>query len=277
MNLLFSINDSFTQPLLTTLYSIFVNTPNTSFDVYVLQKEELQENDLIDKYCQTLNMTYHPIIVGENMFEEAPASERWPESIYYRLLAHTLLPEEIDKILYLDADILCINNLSSLYTQDIEDYLYAASSHTRLEVTDTINRLRLGNSELKSYFNSGVLLMNLRLIRQEVQSADIFKFIKENKNFLLLPDQDVLNGLYGNKILPLADEKFNFDSRLQILYEIMSQAEYNFDWVINNTVILHFCGKDKPWKQQGRNSKFDVLYKHYLSLSKRLVSSIQGE
>ena len=273
MNLLFSINDRFTKPFLTTLYSIYVNTPQTDFDIYILQKEALKDNDLIHQYCQSLNMTYHPVIVGENIFEEAPASDRWPESIYYRLLAHNFLPETLDKILYLDADILCINNLSSLYMQDIEDYLYAASSHTRLEFTDTINRLRLGNHELASYYNSGVLLMNLDLIRQEVRSEAIFQFIQDNHNYLLLPDQDILNALYGDKVFPLADEIYNFDSRLPILYELLSQNEYNLDWVVNNTVILHFCGKDKPW-QEGRSTKFSFLYKHYQSLSTRLFQSL---
>lgn len=274
MNLLFSINDRFTRPLMTTLYSIYINTPQTHFDIYVLQKEALKDNDLINQYCQQLNMTYHPIIVGENHFEHAPASDRWPESIYYRLLAHNFLPDTLSKILYLDADILCINNLSSLYMHNIENHLYAASSHTRLELTDTINRLRLGNRELASYYNSGVLLMNLDLIRQEVESEAIFQFIKDNHNFLLLPDQDVLNALYGDKVMPLADEIYNFDSRLPILYEIMSQNEYNLDWVLNNTVLIHFCGKDKPW-QDGRSSKFSFLYKHYMSLSNRLIQSIQ--
>lgn len=274
MNLLFSISDNFTEPLLTTLLSIRVNTPNEAIDVYVLQKELLKEDLLIQNFCRSLDMNYHPLVVGDNIFKDAPASERWPESIYYRLLAHELLPKTLDKILYLDADILCVNNLLPLYNQDIDSYLYAAASHTRLEVTDTINRLRLGNQELDSYFNSGVLLMNLVNIRQTVQSESIYSFIQDNANKLLLPDQDILNGLYGDQILSLPDEIYNFDSRLPFLYEMMSQKEYNFDWVLNNTIILHFCGKEKPWTTQAKG-RFSILYKHYLSLTKRHVQSLQ--
>lgn len=276
MNLLFSISDNFTEPLLTTLFSIRNNTKEESYVVYVLQKEELKDNKLIHKFCQQLQMEYKPIIIGKNIFQNAPASERWPESIYYRLLAHEFLPSDLDKILYLDADVLCINDLSLLYNQNINDYLYAASSHTRLEVTDTINRLRLGNRELKSYFNSGVLLMNLTLIRQEVKSETIYNFIMENHDFLLMPDQDVLNGLYGDQILPLPDELYNFDSRLPFLYEIMSQKEISYDWIMDNTVILHFCGKNKPWNESER-SKFSVLYKHYYSQMKRVTNKITSK
>ena len=274
MNLLFSISDNFTEPLLTTLLSIRLNTPNEPLDIYVLQKELLEKDALIHKFCQSLDMRYYPLVVGDNIFKDAPANERWPESIYYRLLAHELLPKSLDKILYLDADILCINNLLPLYNQEIASFLYAAASHTRLEVTDMINRLRLGNQDLNSYFNSGVLLMNLVNIREHVQSERIYSFIKDNSNILLLPDQDVLNALYGEQILRLPDEIYNFDSRLPFLYELMSQREYNFDWVTNHTVILHFCGKEKPWEAQAKG-KFSVLYKHYHSLTKRRIDTLK--
>lgn len=118
--------------------------------------------------------------------------------------------------------------------------------------------------------------MNLTLIRQEVKSETIYNFIMENHDFLLMPDQDVLNGLYGDQILPLPDELYNFDSRLPFLYEIMSQKEISYDWIMDNTVILHFCGKNKPWNESER-SKFSVLYKHYYSQMKRVTNKITSK
>ena len=88
MNLLFSITDNFTKPLLTTLFSIRMNSPNEKMDVYVLQKELLENDELIRKFCHEIDMEYFPLVVGDNIFNDAPASERWPESIDYRLLAH---------------------------------------------------------------------------------------------------------------------------------------------------------------------------------------------
>lgn len=88
-------------------------------------------------------MRYYPLVVGDNLFKDAPAIERWAESIYYRLLAHELLPKILDKILYIDN----INSLLPLYNQEIASFLYVAASHTRFELTDIINRLRLGNQD----------------------------------------------------------------------------------------------------------------------------------
>ncbi|OTE83185.1 UDP-galactose--LPS alpha1,2-galactosyltransferase WaaW, partial [Escherichia coli] len=90
------------------------------------------------------------------IFKTAPVSDRYPESIYYRLLAQNYLPQQVEKILYLDADILCINDLRPLYELTLGDFLYAAASHSKLtEVTTVINKVRLRNYESEGYYNSG--------------------------------------------------------------------------------------------------------------------------
>ena len=59
MNLLFSINDHYTTQLATVLLSIKVNTNADDFDVYVIQKEPLQQGPKLAAFCQRLGMTYH--------------------------------------------------------------------------------------------------------------------------------------------------------------------------------------------------------------------------
>lgn len=118
MNLLFSIDDHYTTQLATVLLSIKVNTNADNFDVYVIQKEPLQQGPKLAAFCKRLGMTYHPVMVKNEMFKDAPVTDRYPTTIYYRLLAHDLLPADLHKILYLDADVLCINDLTSLYESD---------------------------------------------------------------------------------------------------------------------------------------------------------------
>jgi len=171
----------------------------------------------------------------------------------------------LDRILYLDADILIINDLSRLYNLDLGDNLYAAASHSALSsnMTEPFNKVRLGNYEAESYYNSGVLLFNLPKIRQTVKAEDIFKYIEENKLTLFLPDQDVLNGLYGHQIMKIPDELYNFDARMSALYFAIGDGQWDLDWVIDHTVVLHFCGRDKPWKSDYRG-RYAGLYKHYM-------------
>ena len=80
--------------------------------------------------------------------------------MYYRLLACKFLPSDLDKVLYLDPDIIVINELRSLYELDLSGYLFAAAYHKRIPIKE-INRIRLKAYEMDEYYNSGVLLMNL--------------------------------------------------------------------------------------------------------------------
>lgn len=262
MNLLFAIDDNVTQQLMTTLYSIKQNSTIDKYSVYVIQDKKLQENDRIKQFFQKLGMHYHPVIIKDDQFDQAPTTDRYPKTIYYRLLAYKYLPKNIKKILYLDVDILVINDLKPLYNLDLKDYWYAAASHVSLDVTDNLNKLRLGNYETESYYNSGVMLMDLEAIRKNVKAQDIFDYINKKGRTLFLPDQDILNGLYGQNIMMIPDEIYNYDARMNPLYFAKSNGKWDIDWVIDHTVILHFCGRDKPWKLDYKE-RYSGLYKHY--------------
>lgn len=272
MNLLFSIDDNYTTQLETVLLSIRLNTRPAKINVYVIQEQPLQKTAELRRVCQNLKMTYHPVMVKNEMFAQAPVTDRYPTTIYYRLLAHKLLPEDLHKILYLDADVLCINDLTSLYNTDLDGYLYASAIHTGLtNTTEVINKIRLQNFDADGYYNSGVLLMNLDTIRRHVQPQDIFAYIR--KHVLLLPDQDVLNALYGKYIKSVPDELYNFDTRNGRIYETISFGEWTLDWVVKHTVILHYCGREKPWLVNKNSGHYTALYKHYWRLAQRLAQN----
>ncbi|GEO66476.1 glycosyltransferase family 8 protein [Levilactobacillus spicheri] len=263
LNLLFAIDDKFADRMLVTLYSLRQNSPATNtYDVYVIQDQPLAQADRLTQILQALNMTYHPIIVGADVFADAPVSDRYPKSIYYRLLASELLPATLDKVLYLDADILVINDPTPLYRLDLSGRLYAAAMHSDfLNLTGTFNQFRL-DTATPHYFNSGVLLINLARARQQVKPADIFRVIREHKNVLILPDQDVLNKLYSQDTQPVADVVYNYDVRKDLTYQTTSQGKWDLDWVVTHTVFLHYCGTKKPWLATATD-KYALLYKHY--------------
>ena len=118
MNLLFSIDDRFVDQLATVLTSIAENTNAEDFQVYVIADHPLEASAKLATYCEQLEMTYHPIVIDPQDFAQAPITDRYPTTIYYRLLAYKYLPADLDRILYLDADVLCINDLQSFYQMD---------------------------------------------------------------------------------------------------------------------------------------------------------------
>lgn len=273
MNLLFSINDRFWRQMLTVLNSIRLNSQSRQIDVYVIQSQKLAHTKEIKQICELWGMHYYPIVIKDEEFDQAPVTDRYPKTIYYRLLAHQYLPKQLHRILYLDADVLCINDVGSLYDTDLDGYLYASAIHTGLTgTTEVINKIRLQNFDADGYYNSGVLLMNLDLIRQRVHAEDIYEYIREH--VLLLPDQDVLNALYGKDIKTVPDQLYNFDARKGQTYETISFGEWTLDWVIKHTVILHYCGRHKPWLVDKNTGRYTALYKNYFQMTQRVLKQV---
>ena len=271
INLLFSIDDGYVEQFKVVLYSIKQQMPHKDFQVYVLQKTLLKQDQEIERFTATLGYGYHPVVVGEETFADAPTTDRYPDTIYYRLLAHEFLPDSIEKILYLDADLLCFNDFTGLYEMEMGDKLYAAASHNEDGLLlDYVNKLRLQNFEMdSSYFNTGVLLMNLSVIRQVVKREEILDYIDKNRSRLILPDQDVLNALYADMVISIPDEIYNYDARYSLIYQMKSRGEWDLDWVIEHTAFLHFAGRDKPWKTDYRG-RYSGLYKFLAKLARSI-------
>lgn len=188
--------------------------------------------------------------------------------MYYRLLAPHLLLPSLEKILYLDPDILVINPLRPLWETALQGKAFAAASHAGVtDIMNGINRIRLGTEH--DYYNSGVMLMDLGKARQIVNPEEIFCCVREHEAELLLPDQDVFNYLYGSQTVQVDDAIWNYDARDYSGYLLVSNGAYDLDWIMQNTAILHFCGKRKPWKPSGPK-RFAALYKHYMRLAERI-------
>ncbi len=152
----------------------------------------------------------------------------------------------------------------------MSDKLFAAAKHSGLTgVSDYVNKIRLAAYDAEGYYNSGVLLMNLSRMREVITSAEIFSYAKKHKDALILPDQDILNGLYGAQILSLDDGIWNYDARKFEKYFLTSQGERDMDFIMDHTAILHFCGKSKPWTKN-YIGYFASLYKHYQRLIERI-------
>ena len=92
----------------------------------------------------------------------------WP----YRLAAPLLLPERLDRILYLDVDTVVLNSLAPLYTSDFGGAAFMACSHTD-RFLNKVNQARLGLEDGVPYLNSGVLMMDLALLRGTLRKEEL--------------------------------------------------------------------------------------------------------
>lgn len=274
MNIFVTLDRNYLAPLRVMLVSLFSNNEAGPIDLW-LAGDGLSTDDAcgIERLCRRFGHTLHMVSVPEEAFSDAPIIRYYTRAMYYRLLAAQLLPDSLDKALYLDPDILVINSLHSLYGLDLGNRLFAAATHDGLTgVSTKVARIRLSTPDGEAYFNSGVLLMNLKKMREAIHPQDIFQYAYERRASLILPDQDILNGMFWNHIMRIDEMHWNYDARKYNTYLIASQNEATLDWVMQNTAILHFCGKSKPWKARYRG-KFSALYKHYMVIADRLMAA----
>ena len=261
MNILVTLNKSYIKPLCVMLHSLLRSNPDTDFDVYVMNKTfDDEDYKYIDYVLNNEKITLHDIKVDDSALKGAPVTDRYPLEMYYRIFAARFLPEELDKILYLDPDLVVIKNIESLYNTDLGDSFFAAASHVGKSL-QKINEIRLQMDTKGPYINSGVMLMNLRLLRQYQNFDEVFEYIDKNKNILMLPDQDIISAVYPDKIISLDPYIYNMTERMMLKPKSIKN-DVDLNWVEQNSAIIHYCGRNKPWKDS-YIGLFDRFYKQY--------------
>ena len=250
MNVLITINKTYIKQVNILLNSIQYSNKDETFNVYVLHKE-LEERDklIIEKGLSTQKFHINMIKIKEEEICKLPQYEkRYPNEIYFRLFATKFLPKDLDRILYLDADTIVINKLNELYNMEFEGNYYIATTHIK-KLLHKFHEVRLNIKEEIPYINTGMLLINLNELRKKDIEKEVIQFIKENKTKLMLPDQDVITALYGNKIKLVDSLKYNLGDRELTMYNINQPKKIGLKWICKNTVIIHYYGKNKPWNK----------------------------
>lgn len=270
MNILIAINSKYLIPARVMLTSLLENNKQKEdINIYLLHsslkdKEINSLRVLVEKkYKAKLNN----ITVDKKQFEEFPISHHFTIETYYRFLAQSILPKEIDRILWLDVDMIVKKPLEELYYQDFEDRYIIVAQSINKNPQELIKKL--GLKEGSKYFNAGMILFNLNKIRESVKPDIYFKYIKNNKEKITWLDQDVLNVIYNQSSKFVDYMKYNMQT--------FSDEEFNSTLIkqINEeTVIIHYIGACKPWHFRYNNycSKF---YWEYAKKSEGIYSYIK--
>ncbi len=184
-------------------------------------------------------------------------------SIFYRLFIPSLYPE-YKKAIYLDADIILVDDISKLYNESLDGMLVGAVPDEVVnghEVFREYSKEMLGLEPIK-YFNSGVLLMNLEEFRKE-KIEEKFLHLLDKYNFdVICPDQDYLNYLCKDKVkyinrgwdrMPNKDDSFD-DKDLHLIHFNMFQKPWNYDNVLYENLFWE-CAKKSNYYDEINNMK----------------------
>ncbi len=261
MNILVTINKSYVHQLNILLNSIKYSNPDEIFDVYIMYRNlRKQDMDIIITGLDIEKFNLNFIQIPKSEIDKFPVyQKRYPVEIYFRIFAAKYLPQDLDRILYLDSDTLVINSLKELYNIDFDDNYFIAATHIK-KLLHKFHEIRLNIKENEPYINTGVLLINLDKLRNENIEEKVVKYVQENEKKLMLPDQDIISALYGDKIKLVDALKYNLGERAWKLHNFNNpENKITLRWICKNTVILHYYGKNKPWNKEYIGS-LDLFY-----------------
>ena len=266
LNILVTLDENYVPYLNVMLASLLHSNRDCCFDIYLLHSSIPDSAVAETKNILGKDNSLIMVKAKDIGLDDAPTTSRYPQEIYYRIFAAKYLPETLDRILYLDPDIIVIGSLKALYNLPMDNYYFAAASHTG-PILRKFNEIRLDMDDDSPYINSGVMLMNLKRLRAEQNYEDVFSFIEKRKSFLMLPDQDIISSLYGSKIFALDTFRYNMTEKLYIGHAPF-EKDLNLEWVKENSVIIHYCGRNKPWKSNDRGV-LDIFYNDTVARMKK--------
>lgn len=268
MNILVAVNHLYLEALKNMLFSLYCNTGgnHTIYCPYRnLSVEDIEELRLfVSKECHA---EFVPIILEEEFLKDAYVHGHFTVEVYYRIFVSKLVPDSLERILWLDADLVVDKDITEFYEQDFQGKSLIVCRE-QLVMMNNFRNEELGLSENVVYFNSGVILFNLAKIRNYFDEEKVAQMIREKRDILLLPDQDILNILYCGDVLYAPDE-MNYQ-----FYQYFEKRYKHLDKRNKDAVIYHFVGSSKPWKKIYKFNRIGSYYWKYQWKQKRYLHCI---
>ena len=251
INIAFGATENWLGYTYVTICSILANArAEDDYNFYIMcDKADVNFKPM----CKCLDMikpSEYEFIQMDNSLFKGAIHDPLGVSSSYRLKLPSLLKE--NKVLYLDSDVIVLNDISKLYEYDISDYYIAA-------VEDKLSDLmkpRVDFKENDIYINGGVQLLNLDMFRKNNLEELIFEKLRQT----LWTDQDVINYVCKDKIL-----------QLPLIYNIMALKDNDiyknrrkeYEDALEAPVILHFT--NKPWKEEVKYGEYWFMYADLLT------------
>jgi lipopolysaccharide biosynthesis glycosyltransferase len=244
-------DNNYIQHLGVMTESLFYNNLDIHINLYLINIGIKNENlcmykEMFNKYEQKL------IIINRDndIFKDFVAKNHITKAAYHKIMIPRIF-DKLDKVLLLDCDMIINSKISELWNIDVSDYYLAA--------VQNISRLKYDDS-----FNSGVMLLNLKKMRDDFISEKMFDYLQLNSGYEKLHDQAGYNKIIGNKWRKI-DLGWNLQS-----FVLMSKKKhigYSKTVIkksIKNPKIVHFSAKVKPWEYLD-SSNYRKYYYIYLT------------
>lgn len=259
IHICFSSDNNYAQHLAVSIASILHHKGEEHIVIYVLDGGISDANkSFLHAMVAGKGTEIYFVTVDGEAFRSAPiqtiqgAVAHVTLATYFRLLLQDLLPE-VDKVIYLDCDLICRSSLLPLYQENMgSDWIRGV-----IDIDHAKHTVRL---DIQNYICAGVLLLNLRAWRENEVEQKCMDFIRDHADRIVLHDQDVLNVVCQECLSYLAPtwNAQACDTRLG--------RDSGFNELAKTANIIHFIGGRKPW-HPGCRHPFRKEYFRYLRMT----------
>ena len=244
LNFLYCLDENYNLQALNSINSLLNNCKN-QINLFVIHKNPISFEKNFDNFIDKKNINKLKIIKFDIKNVDFPKlnSSHVSEATYYRLfIDFYLADEEIEHIVYLDSDIICLNNPQILLENEIKKMkkynkpLAAKTEGTRQDSLELFLKLGLKND---NHFNAGVIIINLKKWAHQKTSSKLLKIMNERRDKIVYWDQDLLNIYFDDNYSKL-NKYLNYNHSV-------FQNTLIPDEELHKICFLHYSGKSKPW------------------------------
>ena len=246
IHIVLSSSNEFVPYCATTMASILYNADKSrNIHFYILTCDITDSNkNKLEKLKKIKNCTIEYPTFDENLLDMFVGINMPPhvtKMTYARIFIPDILPQ-VDKAIFIDADTMVRGDISELYDINLKNHYFGAVE----DIGTAAFSKRLWNNN-ETYYTAGVLLINCKALRDNRYLEQLSNISPDRKKLYLLCDQCVLNDVFHDKFLRIS-MRYDFYHEWHFYKPNYTPCDPN-DYIesLNNPLIIHFCGPDKPW------------------------------
>jgi len=270
INVAFVSDDNYFNYLFVTLESIVKNTSQKNYlNINIIDAgiQRTKKSKLLNYYESNQNVKINFIKIDQDLVSNFKTRGHISASAYAKVFLPKLI--ESDKVIYLDIDLILNDDIYKLYKEFEDDVILKAVWNPFYNYDNKY----IGIAENDRTFNSGVMLLNLEMMREENAVNKLIAFLDENHDKTRLHDQAAFNAIFKGNWGEL-DYKWNYQVNMIIHhYKKLNLLKEKYCQLYKQPSIIHFNKALKPWEYEG----YHPYRKYYLGIYEEIHGEMKFE
>ena len=246
------------------LHSALSHGAGHGFRIHYLHGPDVpaKSRELVAGMIERQGGTISFVEIPDERIDGLPITQHFSRAMWYRIHLPELLPN-VERVLYLDADLIALDSLEPLWETDLKGNYVAAVTNV-FGPWDVDYPAKLGLPSPESYFNTGVLLMDLDEMRADNCTTALRECALEHGEAFWFPDQDAMNVVLAGRRLPLHPRWNSMSALFTFSASVGIFGSDATDEARRRPAIRHFegGGANKPWHYLCDQEMREVYFEH---------------